>query len=177
MSAKSTVRCSANWAIAGWRKSKVHELWNGERLWDLNPQSLDKKQPLVFPLSWSTGKYLAFQKKSLKGLNPGPSVTTTEQNRLRLQGGQRWDSNPCGQSPMDFESISLAARTHCHVHVPMQKEYFSSSKGSEPQHLARQYDPEMPTLGFKPRLSRPQRDVLTTRRCRQMMKLYFMNSW
>ena len=26
---------------------------------------------------------------------------------------QRGDSNPCGQSPMDFESISLAARTHC----------------------------------------------------------------
>ena len=25
----------------------------------------------------------------------------------------RGDSNPCGQSPMDFESISLAARTHC----------------------------------------------------------------
>ena len=25
------------------------------------------------------------------------------------------DSNPCGQSPMDFESISLAARTHCHL--------------------------------------------------------------
>ena len=24
----------------------------------------------------------------------------------------RGDSNPCGQSPMDFESISLAARTH-----------------------------------------------------------------
>ena len=23
------------------------------------------------------------------------------------------DSNPCGQSPMDFESISLAARTKC----------------------------------------------------------------
>ena len=28
---------------------------------------------------------------------------------------QRGDSNPCGQSPMDFESISLATRTHCHV--------------------------------------------------------------
>jgi hypothetical protein len=28
---------------------------------------------------------------------------------------QRGDSNPCGQSPMDFESISLAARTHCHM--------------------------------------------------------------
>ena len=26
----------------------------------------------------------------------------------------RGDSNPCGQSPMDFESISLAARTQCH---------------------------------------------------------------
>ncbi len=26
---------------------------------------------------------------------------------------QRGDSNPCGQSPMDFESISLTARTHC----------------------------------------------------------------
>ena len=26
---------------------------------------------------------------------------------------QRGDSNPCGQSPVDFESISLAARTHC----------------------------------------------------------------
>ena len=26
---------------------------------------------------------------------------------------QRGDLNPCGQSPMDFEAISLAARTHC----------------------------------------------------------------
>ena len=25
------------------------------------------------------------------------------------------DSNLCGQSPMDFESISLTARTHCHM--------------------------------------------------------------
>ena len=57
------------------------------------------------------------------------------------QSRQRGDSNPCGRSPMDFESISLAARTHCHVHVPMHKHFFSSSKGSEPQHLARQYDP------------------------------------
>ena len=30
---------------------------------------------------------------------------------------QRGDSNPCGQSPMDFESISLAARTHCLGHT------------------------------------------------------------
>ena len=27
----------------------------------------------------------------------------------------RGDSSPCGQSPLDFESIPLAARTPCHV--------------------------------------------------------------
>ncbi len=27
----------------------------------------------------------------------------------------RGDSNPCGQSPMDFEPISLTARTQCHL--------------------------------------------------------------
>ena len=30
-----------------------------------------------------------------------------------MQKRQRGDSNPCGQSPMDFESISLTTRTHC----------------------------------------------------------------
>ena len=36
---------------------------------------------------------------------------------LRVANSKRHlgDSNPCGQSPMDFESISLAARTKCHV--------------------------------------------------------------
>ena len=29
---------------------------------------------------------------------------------------QRGDLSPCGQSPMDFESITLATRSHCHVH-------------------------------------------------------------
>ena len=28
---------------------------------------------------------------------------------------QRGDSKPCGQSPMDFEFVSLTARTHCLV--------------------------------------------------------------
>ena len=32
----------------------------------------------------------------------------------RRKNRHRGDSNPCGQSPMDFESISLAARTQCH---------------------------------------------------------------
>ena len=32
---------------------------------------------------------------------------------MSLCNRHRRDSNPCGQSPMDFESISLAARTQC----------------------------------------------------------------
>ena len=43
---------------------------------------------------------------------------------------QRGDSNPCGQSPMDFESISLAARTHC----LMPHERLISAK-KEPNHI------------------------------------------
>ena len=34
---------------------------------------------------------------------------------------QRGDLSPCGQSPMDFESITLATRSHCHarcMHAP-----------------------------------------------------------
>ena len=33
----------------------------------------------------------------------------------KRQARHRGDSNPCGQSPMDFESISLTARTQCHM--------------------------------------------------------------
>jgi hypothetical protein len=33
--------------------------------------------------------------------------------RLMSEKRHRGDSNPCGQSPMDFESISLTARTQC----------------------------------------------------------------
>ena len=37
-----------------------------------------------------------------------------ERTRKRdRQNRHRGDSNPCGQSPMDFESISLTARTQC----------------------------------------------------------------
>ena len=32
---------------------------------------------------------------------------------LRGQTRQRGDLNPCGQSPMDFESITLTTRSHC----------------------------------------------------------------
>ena len=55
-------------------------------------------------------------------VQPGRQVTRARAQFRSLCGGgspeslwqrQRGDSNPCGQSPMDFESISLAARTHC----------------------------------------------------------------
>ena len=35
---------------------------------------------------------------------------------------QRGDSNPCGQSPMDFKSISLTARTQCRVDAPAKQD-------------------------------------------------------
>ena len=39
--------------------------------------------------------------------------TTFEAFKTKRHQG---DSNPCGQSPMDFESISLTTRTQCHVY-------------------------------------------------------------
>ena len=38
---------------------------------------------------------------------------TTMAPTLNVGKRHRGDSNPCGQSPMDFESISLTARTQC----------------------------------------------------------------
>ena len=47
---------------------------------------------------------------------------------VRVLKRQRGDLNPCGQSPMDFESITLATRSHCHVfHKKMRFVYFSPS--------------------------------------------------
>ena len=31
----------------------------------------------------------------------------------RRQKRRQWDLNPCGLSPLDFESISITARPHC----------------------------------------------------------------
>ena len=36
---------------------------------------------------------------------------------------QRGDLNPCGRSPMDFWSISVAARTHCHDALTRKTHY------------------------------------------------------
>ena len=72
-----------------------------------------------------------------RGLNPGPSACKADVIPLHHLPGtvfrigglhvacwgphpvvqhkrHRGDSNPCGQSPMDFESISFTARTQCH---------------------------------------------------------------
>ena len=50
---------------------------------------------------------------------PAGVICTTRRLRNRSPQGptkrHRGDSNPCGQSPMDFESISLTARTQCLV--------------------------------------------------------------
>ena len=45
---------------------------------------------------------------------------------------QRGDSNPCGQSPMDFESITLATRSHCLADFVS----FSQVRYSQSQNLA-----------------------------------------
>ena len=53
-----------------------------------------------------------------------------------LQDRQRRDSNPCGQSPMDFESISLTARTQClagHAAARLHKLRSLAIKGSCPK--------------------------------------------
>ena len=41
----------------------------------------------------------------------------------------RGDSNPCGQSPMDFESISLTARTQCHANAAQATLLYSRARG------------------------------------------------
>ena len=45
---------------------------------------------------------------------------------------QRGDLNPCGQSPMDFESITLTTRSHCHVcmYCITKPSTFKSSSGT-----------------------------------------------
>ena len=45
-------------------------------------------------------------------LRPAPTAEPGGACKNRHRG----DSNPCGQNPMDFESISLTARTQCHGH-------------------------------------------------------------
>ena len=61
-----------------------------------------------------------------KGVGSNPTAVTflglgidSVRELADLEKRQRGDSNPCGQSPMDFESIPLAARAQCHLHAGM----------------------------------------------------------
>ncbi len=58
---------------------------------------------------------------------------------------QRGDSNPCGQSPMDFESISLTARTHClcrtETVVPSREKQTQFAKVAKTKIVGRVADP------------------------------------
>ena len=47
----------------------------------------------------------------VKAATPKHSLMKTQAAMNR----QRGDLNPCGQCPMDFESITLATRSHCHL--------------------------------------------------------------
>ena len=51
-------------------------------------------------------------KNASRGIQAGMDVEFKLDGN-RTQKRHRGDSNPCGQSPMDFESISLATRTQC----------------------------------------------------------------
>ena len=51
-------------------------------------------------------------KNASRGIQAGMDVEFNLDGN-RTQKRHRGDSNPCGQSPMDFESISLATRTQC----------------------------------------------------------------
>ena len=54
---------------------------------------------------------------------------TRIQTLLNCTIRHRGDSNPCGQSPMDFESISLAARTQCLCMISMNRQSTNQMRG------------------------------------------------
>ena len=83
---------------------------------------------------------------------------------------QRGDSNPCGQSPMDFGSISLAARTHCHALVRicwLAIYYFRYWEGPNLPAAASWLELERENSSIKENIPRPgiesgQAEILTT---------------
>ena len=72
---------------------------------------------------------------------PAGVICTTRRLRNRPPQTQtkrhRGDSNPCGQSPMDFESISLAARTHCHLSCNDSKQVKNTEENASARNRAR----------------------------------------
>ena len=79
---------------------------------------IDITGPTVMEHEWPTMKHNVHMLLHLKYImaisRPSPTSTCMVFSHHTPHAfRQRGDSNPCGQSPMDFESISLAARTHC----------------------------------------------------------------
>ena len=72
-----------------------------------------------------------------------PPLRRAQQTRRKKESGyaaesprnfrkrHRGDSNPCGQSPMDFESISLTARTQCLWQTPKQRPTHAAEQGKD----------------------------------------------
>ena len=85
--------------------------WNGEEMiW----QKLSKEHNRSLA-AWSSGMILPQGARS-PGLNSRSSPFLSPRRIGMQTKRQRGNSNPCGQSPMDFESISLTARAQCHGH-------------------------------------------------------------
>ena len=57
--------------------------------------------------------WLCWPSSIMLSCNMEPLHTHTRNKVCATVFRQRGDSNPCGQSPIDFELISLAAQTHC----------------------------------------------------------------
>ena len=87
---------------------------------------------------WSKMDTLGIEPRAFRMQSGCDTTTPCARHRFRIGGlhvacwgphpvvqhkRHRGDSNPCGQSPMDFESISLTARTHCHIDIVIKCEY------------------------------------------------------
>ena len=86
------------------------------------PQKTHVKYPCLVAWAWSGGGYQCpYQSMQLApaGLTAQPQTTGSHLSSwlelLQFYKRHRGDSSPCGQSPMDFESIPLTARAQCQL--------------------------------------------------------------
>ena len=164
----------AMWSDCG---TWTHNLWVRSNHWFFHAPNPCQLVRLMFVLK--RRQISCIPEKELQGIEPwtfshyhwamqapGKTVNKVDSEGIRTPAGRaQWISSP---SPWPLGHTVMFM-------CPCISILLAAARVAN-HNMARQYDPEMPTLGFEPRLSRPQRDVLTTRRCRQMMKLYFMKS-
>ena len=109
------------------RKRKTDQLDQGTNMHTANTHADATHQWALQMASGPVAQWIRHRptEPGIAGSSPAGVICTTR--RLRNRSPQaptkrhRGDSNPCGQSPMDFESISLTARTQCHGHNREQK--------------------------------------------------------